>query len=140
MASWLIEFCLFQAEDGMRDLTVTGVQTCALPIYQQQGHSHFVRRKLTENGSALAVDGDAIRMRIFCRHFFQVDFSGARVQSAHHVGHLEREPQHALAVEDSGVRVLAFRVRNLIFRNDSSAGIELSRSEEHTSELQSQSN
>src|SRR2546430_10343616 len=24
----------FQAEDGIRDLTVTGVQTCALPIYQ----------------------------------------------------------------------------------------------------------
>src|SRR2546427_11189475 len=23
----------FQAEDGIRDLTVTGVQTCALPIY-----------------------------------------------------------------------------------------------------------
>src|SRR5256886_5833754 len=26
----------FQAEDGIRDLTVTGVQTCALPISQQQ--------------------------------------------------------------------------------------------------------
>src|SRR2546427_13156527 len=25
-------FYLFQAEDGIRDLTVTGVQTCALPI------------------------------------------------------------------------------------------------------------
>src|SRR5256886_13610814 len=25
----------FQAEDGIRDLTVTGVQTCALPIYQR---------------------------------------------------------------------------------------------------------
>src|SRR5579859_8219491 len=25
-------FCFFQAEDGIRDLTVTGVQTCALPI------------------------------------------------------------------------------------------------------------
>src|SRR2546430_9528245 len=25
----------FQAEDGIRDLTVTGVQTCALPIYRQ---------------------------------------------------------------------------------------------------------
>src|SRR2546430_10361299 len=25
----------FQAEDGIRDLTVTGVQTCALPIYIQ---------------------------------------------------------------------------------------------------------
>src|SRR5205085_4805885 len=25
----------FQAEDGIRDLTVTGVQTCALPILRQ---------------------------------------------------------------------------------------------------------
>src|SRR5256886_5524372 len=29
-ASW---FFFFQAEDGIRDLTVTGVQTCALPIW-----------------------------------------------------------------------------------------------------------
>src|SRR3990167_10924350 len=28
----LILFLFFQAEDGIRDLTVTGVQTCALPI------------------------------------------------------------------------------------------------------------
>src|SRR2546430_6116555 len=28
----LIFFFFFQAEDGIRDLTVTGVQTCALPI------------------------------------------------------------------------------------------------------------
>src|SRR2546430_3090355 len=27
-------FFFFQAEDGIRDLTVTGVQTCALPIYR----------------------------------------------------------------------------------------------------------
>src|SRR5256886_4297494 len=26
----------FQAEDGIRDLTVTGVQTCALPIFVQR--------------------------------------------------------------------------------------------------------
>src|SRR4030042_3334598 len=26
-------FCFFQAEDGIRDVAVTGVQTCALPIY-----------------------------------------------------------------------------------------------------------
>ena len=25
--------CFFQAEDGIRDRLVTGVQTCALPIY-----------------------------------------------------------------------------------------------------------
>src|SRR2546430_6259966 len=30
-------FFFFQAEDGIRDLTVTGVQTCALPISAGQG-------------------------------------------------------------------------------------------------------
>src|SRR3989440_2870819 len=29
----IIFFFFFQAEDGIRDLIVTGVQTCALPIY-----------------------------------------------------------------------------------------------------------
>src|SRR5256886_3633291 len=29
----LVCFFFFQAEDGIRDLTVTGVQTCALPIF-----------------------------------------------------------------------------------------------------------
>src|SRR2546427_5348908 len=36
----IVSFFFFQAEDGIRDLTVTGVQTCALPIcvitYQEQ--------------------------------------------------------------------------------------------------------
>src|SRR5207248_7449440 len=30
----------FQAEDGIRDRTVTGVQTCALPIYERSGNQH----------------------------------------------------------------------------------------------------
>src|SRR2546430_6774118 len=30
---FLFSFFFFQAEDGIRDLTVTGVQTCALPIF-----------------------------------------------------------------------------------------------------------
>src|SRR3712207_8899535 len=29
----MIKFFFFQAEDGIRDIGVTGVQTCALPIY-----------------------------------------------------------------------------------------------------------
>src|SRR6266852_8659630 len=29
----IFSFFFFQAEDGIRDATVTGVQTCALPIY-----------------------------------------------------------------------------------------------------------
>src|SRR2546430_3836910 len=32
-------FFFFQAEDGIRDLTVTGVQTCALPISAGVNHS-----------------------------------------------------------------------------------------------------
>src|SRR5437667_501503 len=31
--SYLFFFFFFQAEDGIRDRDVTGVQTCALPIY-----------------------------------------------------------------------------------------------------------
>ena len=31
---WICVF-FFQAEDGIRDLHVTGVQTCALPIYRR---------------------------------------------------------------------------------------------------------
>src|SRR5260370_11064690 len=30
---WRCGFFFFQAEDGIRDSSVTGVQTCALPIY-----------------------------------------------------------------------------------------------------------
>src|SRR5438046_9892881 len=32
-------FFFFQAEDGIRDWSVTGVQTCALPIYPFGGYS-----------------------------------------------------------------------------------------------------
>src|SRR5688572_31252229 len=35
-----VTFFFFQAEDGIRDLTVTGVQTCALPICRQPGRGH----------------------------------------------------------------------------------------------------
>src|SRR5207245_4242732 len=39
----------FQAEDGIRDATVTGVQTCALPIYPQE------LRQLGEEGPLPAI-------------------------------------------------------------------------------------
>src|SRR5688572_30866169 len=32
----LFKIIFFQAEDGIRDLTVTGVQTCALPICRRR--------------------------------------------------------------------------------------------------------
>src|SRR5439155_6416547 len=34
---YVVYFFFFQAEDGIRDGHVTGVQTCALPIWKRQG-------------------------------------------------------------------------------------------------------
>src|SRR5256886_16907266 len=39
-----VSFFFFQAEDGIRDLTVTGVQTCALPISMTLPARHGLRR------------------------------------------------------------------------------------------------
>src|SRR2546430_7355981 len=36
-SDYMLIFFFFQAEDGIRDLTVTGVQTCALPISGDAG-------------------------------------------------------------------------------------------------------
>src|SRR5689334_23926438 len=38
-------FFFFQAEDGIRDGTVTGVQTCALPIFRASGRDTGMRRE-----------------------------------------------------------------------------------------------
>src|SRR2546427_11050896 len=46
-------FFFFQAEDGIRDLTVTGVQTCALPISSGDGGV----RRLKHNAEVLAPFG-----------------------------------------------------------------------------------
>src|SRR2546427_11048423 len=48
-------FFFFQAEDGIRDLTVTGVQTCALPIYvvEQLRHRESLPGAPGERGERL---------------------------------------------------------------------------------------
>src|SRR2546421_13106205 len=61
-------FFFFQAEDGIRDLIVTGVQTCALPIYlglrivkreQRQGIGDLDRQaRLARRGVRPAADGE----------------------------------------------------------------------------------
>src|SRR5256885_240983 len=50
--SWLCVFCcffFFQAEDGIRDYKVTGVQTCALPISVQVGAALAGLRQLAQS-------------------------------------------------------------------------------------------
>src|SRR5205085_4316717 len=46
----VIVFFFFQAEDGIRDLTVTGVQTCALPI-SLRPHGRRLRRRALSPGT-----------------------------------------------------------------------------------------
>src|SRR2546422_5654471 len=41
-------FFFFQAEDGIRDVAVTGVQTCALPIFDPVGMELLFERFLSE--------------------------------------------------------------------------------------------
>src|SRR2546430_9661084 len=43
-------FFFFQAEDGIRDLTVTGVQTCALPISHPHEIAAAIERLLADAG------------------------------------------------------------------------------------------
>src|SRR5690349_23579429 len=50
----------FQAEDGIRDLYVTGVQTCALPIYAG-GAEEGRRRPAGGDGDGLRLGGDGNR-------------------------------------------------------------------------------
>src|SRR2546430_2387943 len=45
-------FFFFQAEDGIRDLTVTGVQTCALPISSLFCRWHIELRECFRNNCA----------------------------------------------------------------------------------------
>src|SRR2546422_11758197 len=39
----MLYFFFFQAEDGIRDVAVTGVQTCALPISKKNGVTNLVK-------------------------------------------------------------------------------------------------
>src|SRR6266496_4923202 len=54
-------FFFFQAEDGIRDLYVTGVQTCALPIYQYADGAHHPT--LQRETSPICPAADAVEVR-----------------------------------------------------------------------------
>src|SRR5256885_3282984 len=53
-------FFFFQAEDGIRDYKVTGVQTCALPIYAEHEEVEVLRGSPDDHA-----DGDFVGRDIF---------------------------------------------------------------------------
>src|SRR6267378_1097785 len=70
-------FFFFQAEDGIRDLYVTGVQTCALPI-SDRGESARLPRAAGQHGRALGRDQRCEIGRASCRGK-SVDLGGRRI-------------------------------------------------------------
>src|SRR5690606_40841125 len=52
-----VEFFFFQAEDGIRDFHVTGVQTCALPIVVRELPDRVARDEVADLLSARGRDG-----------------------------------------------------------------------------------
>ena len=63
-------FFFFQAEDGIRDIGVTGVQTCALPICK--GHKMSILVSVVsdlKNDSALCPFASTRRKRVYIVYF-----------------------------------------------------------------------
>src|SRR2546430_4249696 len=59
----------FQAEDGIRDLTVTGVQTCALPISPPCFAPHWIRPTLVWSSTNAVITSCEV-LRLACRSSF----------------------------------------------------------------------
>src|SRR5256886_2985554 len=57
-------FFFFQAEDGIRDLTVTGVQTCALPIFNTAVDRRPRRDDAGRAGAGLAAPQIGVPLRV----------------------------------------------------------------------------
>src|SRR5690606_40241904 len=62
-------FFFFQAEDGIRDFHVTGVQTCALPIFNdiyvaEEARRQLVADNLIRTAKKMAKETNAVRMRV----------------------------------------------------------------------------
>src|SRR2546427_10354005 len=101
-------FFFFQAEDGIRDLTVTGVQTCALPI--------SLKRVAVENVIAAADDrlpvGERRPGEVDARRYVVLvggkDVTVLRILRIALVDHLAFQPRQRIdtAQAEVGIRVL----------------------------------
>src|SRR2546430_3089686 len=79
-------FFFFQAEDGIRDLTVTGVQTCALPISTP---SSRLTRLEELSSQRLATS----RIARLAAHHFSRTALGVRKSNAHSLRVVRDDPE-----------------------------------------------
>src|SRR2546430_9477852 len=91
-------FFFFQAEDGIRDLTVTGVQTCALPIclpkgfkavgcmgvfHEKDGEQDCTRKRVDRKSTRLNSSHSQISYAVFCLKKKKINHSPAVRHHAH---------------------------------------------------------
>src|SRR2546430_12448123 len=105
-----IVFFFFQAEDGIRDLTVTGVQTCALPIYDWQltandsasgGSSKFSIEDITGSKVPFTVTAGAATNSIFVDSTGRVGLRTSTPVLDLHIN-TSNTPAHRLEQNNSG--------------------------------------
>src|SRR5271168_2408081 len=80
METGIVFFFFFQAEDGIRDRTVTGVQTCALPILRAWGFeykSNLIWHKIRKDGGS---DGRGVGF--YFRNVTEIILFGVRGKNA----------------------------------------------------------
>src|SRR5688500_20369732 len=99
---YTIVFFFFQAEDGIRDYKVTGVQTCALPILdraalpapRRRGHDPLRKRhehRVGQRVSALPRRSEERRVGKECRCRWSADYEEGKEIEAEMVGTGKRQ-------------------------------------------------
>src|SRR5260370_252139 len=94
----LLVFFFFQAEDGIRDSSVTGVQTCALPISHRIGRSELGARAARSHTAALT-GADARYDAIFAQYgVIRVQDYDELLEVAHLLAHTPKPGVPGIAV------------------------------------------
>src|SRR5690349_23548908 len=83
MLAYVFFFFFFQAEDGIRDLYVTGLQTCALPIYRPERPLEVEDHQRPATSAAALVDQREVR------EARRADRRDARERSEEHTSELQ---------------------------------------------------
>src|SRR5690606_40634295 len=111
---FLFFFFFFQAEDGIRDFHVTGVQTCALPIYHRHGGGQ--RADGDGHDDALATDHFAAVQDHAVRadRWLGADHRYPRQQLRHSLGRREMTPEVAVDLFRGGLWLTATIVGVLV--------------------------
>src|SRR5690606_40095440 len=88
----------FQAEDGIRDFHVTGVQTCALPIWRQQ---HWQQQTLQRSWLQESVRSltNGVEGPLAEGHFFNGDEQGFTGLALHGLSYAGRSEERRVGSE-----------------------------------------